>query len=529
MRRNHFSWTGFRRDRRGATGTTFAILAIPTIAMMGAGIDFGRAYNTRSELQQAIDAAVLAGARKYRETGNASQAQERILANFAAFGRVNFPRVTAVDGTEVVPTIDFVDVNGQNSTLKLEVSVLVATPFMSVVGINNVEVHAETSVRLTGRKLEMALMFDVTGSMDEYTSGRQKIADAKDAAKDLLDIVMPSSGAFSTRLSLIPFSQRIKLDAETMAAITGQPAIKSIPHTTTQTTTTYTISTSSFDWLSWSNCVKRLRDSYYKKIGQDTSTAQASAEAYCQTLETRINKKKTEYKTPDIDQSTQSQEHTTYTYEYIKPCVVERITSNSDRRTSDEVPTTGEYTAAYSTTPTANHNCPPNGTAGKGTIIPLTTNRERLIEAIDNLQTGGYTAGGLGTAWSWYTIAGKWRSVWTGDNIPSEDTDESVMKAAVLMTDGEYNSCNGSSGGCNTQARNDAIAICQKMRDAGIQVWTIGFGMSTNPNDTARQTLVQCAGEGRYFFPYNGDELRAAFQNIGSQLVAGATGARVDR
>ena len=529
MRTNTFTWAGFRHDRRGATGTTFAILAIPTIAMMGAGIDFGRAYNTRAELQQAIDAAVLAGARKYRETGSASLANERILANFAAFGRVNFPRVTGVNGQEVVPLVNYVDVNGQNSTLKLEVSVMVATPFMSVVGISNVEVHAETSVRLTGRKLEMALMFDVTGSMDEYTNGRQKIADAKDAAKDLLDIVLPASGAFSTRLSLIPFSQRIKLDGPTMAAITNQPAVKEIPHTTTETTTTYTIDSSDTDWKKWDDCVKRMRDSYYKKIGQDTSTAQASAEAYCQTLETRVKKGKTEYKTPTINQQTQTEEHTTYTYEYIKPCVVERNTSDSNRRTSDELPTTGEYTAAYSTTPTANHNCPPNGTAGKGTVIPLTTNRERLIEAIDNLETGGYTAGGLGTAWSWYTIAGKWRSLWTGDNIPSEDTDESVMKAAVLMTDGEYNSCNGSSGGCNTQAKADAVAICQKMRAAGIQVWTIGFGMSTNVNDPARQTLVQCAGEGRYFFPYNGDELRVAFQNIGAQLVAGASGARVDR
>lgn len=522
MRYNTFTWTGFRRDRRGATGTTFAILIVPTIAMMGAGVDFGRAYNTRAELQQAIDAAVLAGARKYRETGDAQAANERILANFSAFGRVNFPRVTAVDGTVVTPNINFVDVNGQNSTLKLDVSVLVSTPFMSVVGINNVEVHAETSVRLTGKKLEMALMFDVTGSMNEYTNGRMKIDDAKDAAKDLLDIVMPVSGAFSTRLSLIPFSQRVKLDGQTRAAITGQPATKQVPGGTT--TYSYTLSSTDFDWLSWSNCVKRLRDSYYEKLGQSESTAQSSAEAHCLTLPTRIVNKKNQYNTPDVIVTSTTPTVTNY----INPCTVERNTSDSLRKIMDDAPTTGEYTATYSSTPTGDVSCPPNGDAGKGTIIPLTTNRERLIAAINELQTGGSTAGHIGTAWSWYTLSGKWRTVWTGDSIPSEDTDDTVMKAAVLMTDGAYNSCNGSSSWCADSAT-QAVAICQKMRAAGIQVWTIGFGMSTNVNDPARQTLVQCAGEGRYFFPYNGDELRVAFQNIGAQLVAGASGARVDR
>ena len=56
------------------------------------------------------------------------------------------------------------------------------------------------------------------------------------------------------------------------------------------------------------------------------------------------------------------------------------------------------------------------------------------------------------------------------------------------------------------------------MKGRGIQVWTIGFGMSTDPIDPARQALVACVVRGRCFFPYDGDGLRAVLATIGEPL-----------
>ncbi len=329
-------------------------------------------------------------------------------------------------------------------------------------------------------------------------------------------------------MSLIPFSQRVKLDADTAAAVSFSTPTKQVAVESTSSETTYSLSFNSPDWKKWSKCVDRLADDYYKKLGESSSTAESHAETYCGTLQTRWNssKNRTEYLTPDVKKSTDTIVDVTYHTEYIRPCVVERDTSSSSRATGEHAPVEGEWEANYSTTETGDVSCPPNGNNGAGSLVPLTSDRTKIASAIDALQTGGSTAGHLGTAWSWYTLSPEWRTVWKDESDPVDYSDETTIKAAVLMTDGAYNSCGGSSSWC-AQSATDAVAICNKMKAQGIQVWTIGFGMSQNVNDPARQTLVQCADAGRYFFPYNGDELREAFQAIGKALSDATTKARL--
>ena len=49
-------------DRRGSVAQIFALALIPVAFMAGAAIDYTRSVAERSELQVAVDAAVLAGA-----------------------------------------------------------------------------------------------------------------------------------------------------------------------------------------------------------------------------------------------------------------------------------------------------------------------------------------------------------------------------------------------------------------------------------------------------------------------------------
>src|SRR5262249_11277661 len=156
-------------------------------------------------------------------------------------------------------------------------------------------------VSLGGKKLEVALMFDVTGSMDETTStGNSKIVDAKAAAQDLIGIVLPDSGTFDARMSLIPFSQRVKLDLNTAMKVTGGNATKQASKTTTTTTYSYTLSTTSYTWESYSSCITDMQNNYYKKLGESTSTSLTSATTYCDTAPTqKKNKNTTQYKVPD--------------------------------------------------------------------------------------------------------------------------------------------------------------------------------------------------------------------------------------
>jgi len=53
----------FLRQCRGSAVPTFAIALVPMVALVGAAADYSRANNVRSQMQGALDAAVLAGAR----------------------------------------------------------------------------------------------------------------------------------------------------------------------------------------------------------------------------------------------------------------------------------------------------------------------------------------------------------------------------------------------------------------------------------------------------------------------------------
>jgi len=216
-------------------------------------------------------------------------------------------------------------------------------------------------------------------------------------------------------------------------------------------------------------------------------------------------------------------------------CVTERADSAS--RYTDDAPASGKYVGKYA-----------KGTAGVSmysedgkcwvagrelpAIMPLTNDRENLDAFFDGPsnngpQVGGATPGHIGTAWAWYMLSPKWASIWPAGAVPTSYGTEGVMKAAVLMTDGEYNIQYQSE-----TSRNQALALCDNMRAAGIKVYTVGFGFSTTSKRTdntaegkAKDLLMKCAGEqaGAYFFPYDGSKLREDFQTIGAQLKAGLT------
>ena len=207
-------------------------------------------------------------------------------------------------------------------------------------------------------------------------------------------------------------------------------------------------------------------------------------------------------------------------------CVTER--TDPQNRYTDEPPTTGGFIGPYNQTApsksTNKLNYSEDGkcyTAGRElpAIIPLTNDRTKLEDFFQNATVGGATPGHLGHAWAWYMLSPKWQSIWPQASHPAAYDDPGVMKAAIIMTDGQYNT-QYSSPASQAQAK----SLCDGMRDSGIKVFTIGFGFDSNGVDNAAANMLkQCAGhdQNAYFFPYDGDSLRQAFQEIGAQLVGG--------
>jgi hypothetical protein len=126
--------------------------------------------------------------------------------------------------------------------------------------------------------------------------------------------------------------------------------------------------------------------------------------------------------------------------------------------------------------------------------------------------------------------------VWPEASRPAPYLERNLLKAAIIMTDGDYNTvhCNGAvaknsgtgsgsvyehincdapNGNADAQARR----YCDEMKATGIVVYTVGFGITAG--STQANLLTYCAsGAQNAYLASNGAGLTAAFQRIARNI-----------
>ena len=229
----------------------------------------------------------------------------------------------------------------------------------------------------------------------------------------------------------------------------------------------------------------------------------------------------------------------------ILPCMIERPAATGHAY-DDANPSTAAFPALSSTVPTT--TCPP-----AVTVTPLSNDPKVLNAAIDSLAAGGGTAGHIGTAWGWYTLSPKWSAFWPAGSSPAAAS-PSVVKIAIIMTDGGFNwhydsannavnddSTTNSSTLGNGLSRNQASTVCTNMKNAGIEIFTVGVEVSSASglasDAAALQVLQNCGAplpgdtmfSQHYYSVSNNNDptagLDATFKSIATQIaVATGTG-----
>ncbi|MBI1360767.1 MAG: hypothetical protein GC155_10870 [Alphaproteobacteria bacterium] len=190
------SFERFLKNRSGAFAMQFALMVVPLMACTGLAIDGGRAFLARFELGSALDAAALAvGSTTSKDDATLNDVARRYIdKNFhqAPPGSV---ALTLVSGTDVV---------------SLKGTVRIDTFFMPIMGIDHVNVSAESEVRRGGANVEVSLLLDTTGSMGSGT----KISDLRTAAGNLIDIVVNDQQTpFYSKVAVIPWSMGVNAGA----------------------------------------------------------------------------------------------------------------------------------------------------------------------------------------------------------------------------------------------------------------------------------------------------------------------------
>lgn len=194
LQRARRQWSRFCADTRGNLMVMLGFAAVGLVGCVGIAVDTSVAYNVRSKMSAAVDAAALAGARAWASPNRNADIQNFFSANFKA-GYMG----------SVVEPVD-IDVNNQDRTVTVTARAEIPTFFMSVLGTDSIEIEASAQATLSSRDVEVALVLDVTGSMED------DMDDLKSAANELVDIVVQDlQDPFRSRVALVPYSNGVNV------------------------------------------------------------------------------------------------------------------------------------------------------------------------------------------------------------------------------------------------------------------------------------------------------------------------------
>lgn len=450
--------TRFMSDRRG----NFAILTGTTLSMLAVGAGFGvntaQLMNTKSALQNALDAAVASTARDLT-TGVIAEADAR--ASVEAFLIANGGGAFARDGAVTLETLT-VDRTARTVAATAKANIDLAFPLFGAEKTRDV---AATTALYADRRIEVAMMLDVTGSM-----AGQKIRDLKNAATNAVNALLGSQDPRNprVRVSIVPYAEAVNVGTLASSSVVFQErrGASDLPPYVGASARYVSDNTGSFA----DNCAtERKRPDLSPDYSDDSPMMlREYPDGSGRKYHARINRDD-RLDTKDCPKAT------------IVP-----LTADADalKRSINAFNAVG-YTA--------------------GSIGIQWTQYMLSPEWRDTIRNARLGAG------------------------PADADPQDVGKIAILMTDGQFNTvfAGGDSRPVNAQgraARNTAEALCDRMKADGIEIFTIGFDLDNRSipaqdRRDAKAVLNACASDDtsiikHYFEAATGPELDAAFQEI---------------
>ncbi|MEP7210661.1 MAG: Tad domain-containing protein [Alphaproteobacteria bacterium] len=189
---------GFFRARGGNVAILTALSLLPILAVVGFAVDMSRARNANLHTQDALDAAVLSAAKLMQTDGETADVDKQVADMFVA-DMTQLGVDTSCDKPVVSKSVSA-------KTLEATVSCDLETRIMPIFGRDDVKFTRYSKAAYSINKLEVAFMFDVSGSM-----AGQKLVDLKSAAGKGLDVLfdLPVAAAGDMRVAMSTFSTSV--------------------------------------------------------------------------------------------------------------------------------------------------------------------------------------------------------------------------------------------------------------------------------------------------------------------------------
>ena len=188
----------FRSARSGGVAIAFGLCCLLLVVAVGTAVDLVRANRTKANMQVALDSTALMIS-KEASSNSASQLQADAGKYFTAL-------FSNTDAKDVNVNVTYTNTNG--SKLNVTATATVPTTFMSVVGIDQVDLTAVTTTKWGNTRLRVALVLDNTGSM----SSSNKMTALKTASQNLLtSLKAAATTADDVYVSIIPFNKDVNV------------------------------------------------------------------------------------------------------------------------------------------------------------------------------------------------------------------------------------------------------------------------------------------------------------------------------
>ena len=189
----------FAASQAGNVAVIFAIACIPLVAAMGVVVDYTRAAQTNSSMQDALDAAALALS---RQTNLSTMTSAQIQKFAQDYFNANF------HNSELQSLVVTSSYKSTGPSVTMSANGTLPTDFMGIVGTQSVPLAVSSTTIWGEAKLRVALALDNTGSM----SSSGKMTALKTATHNLLTQL---KGAASVNgdvyVSIIPFVKDVNV------------------------------------------------------------------------------------------------------------------------------------------------------------------------------------------------------------------------------------------------------------------------------------------------------------------------------
>ncbi|WP_108883090.1 pilus assembly protein TadG-related protein [Anderseniella sp. Alg231-50] len=189
----------FLSNQSGAAALVLATASVPLVMAAGAAVDYGNSVAAQARLQAATDAAALAAGRE----SNRSAAELETIAN--RYFKSNYAAPSNADQPTMSLSV------GADGRLQVNGEVKVKNYLIAIAGFSKTTVRASSQVAKDGSGLEVALVFDNTGSM----GNQSRLSTLKVAARDFVNILFgPRETAKTLKIAVVPFSQFVNVGPE---------------------------------------------------------------------------------------------------------------------------------------------------------------------------------------------------------------------------------------------------------------------------------------------------------------------------